>query len=186
MGRFALSPSHRVDQVVDCGLWNVDPVHFNGCAKVLDILEGTRIRCHPCLSRASQTWPVSMLAVHKLGCFQLPGILHRSLQAYDHEVKVVGTTMGLRILLQYLCESLHLCAIECEHLLVTMMACRQVETPMRMTSMQMNFPEKISDILCRNKLFGYANRLLRWLSVWTCWMWGSWADVVTHSLGCTA
>ncbi len=25
------SPSHRVDQVVDCGLWNV------GCAKLLDI-----------------------------------------------------------------------------------------------------------------------------------------------------
>lgn len=25
-----------------------------------------------------------MLAVHKLGCFQLPGILHRSLQVYDH------------------------------------------------------------------------------------------------------
>ncbi len=32
-----ISPSHRVDQVVDCGLWNVGPLLFNGCAKMLDI-----------------------------------------------------------------------------------------------------------------------------------------------------
>ncbi len=31
------SPLHRVDQVVDCGLWNVGPLLFNGCAKFLDI-----------------------------------------------------------------------------------------------------------------------------------------------------
>ncbi len=31
------SPSHRVDQVVDCGLWNVGPLLFNGCAKLLNI-----------------------------------------------------------------------------------------------------------------------------------------------------
>ncbi len=31
------SPLHRVDQVVDCGLWNVGPLLFNGCAKLLDI-----------------------------------------------------------------------------------------------------------------------------------------------------
>ncbi len=31
------SPSHRSDQVVDCGLWNVGPPLFNGCAKLLDI-----------------------------------------------------------------------------------------------------------------------------------------------------
>ncbi len=30
------SPSHRVDQVVGCGLWNVGPLLFNGCAKLLD------------------------------------------------------------------------------------------------------------------------------------------------------
>ncbi|KAL0149099.1 hypothetical protein M9458_055531 [Cirrhinus mrigala] len=30
-------PLHRVDQVVDCGLWNVGPLLFNGCAKLLDI-----------------------------------------------------------------------------------------------------------------------------------------------------
>ena len=31
------SPLHRVDQAVDCGLWNVVPVLFNDCAKLLDI-----------------------------------------------------------------------------------------------------------------------------------------------------
>ncbi len=30
--------SHRVDQVVDCGLWNVGPLLFNGCVKLLDIV----------------------------------------------------------------------------------------------------------------------------------------------------
>ncbi len=30
------SPLHRVDQVVDCGLWNVGLL-FNGCVKLLDI-----------------------------------------------------------------------------------------------------------------------------------------------------
>ncbi len=39
------SPSHRVDQVVDCGLWNVE------CW----ILAGTGTRCHIRRSRASQT-----------------------------------------------------------------------------------------------------------------------------------
>ncbi len=31
------SPLHRVDQVVDCGLWNVGPLLFNSCVKLLDI-----------------------------------------------------------------------------------------------------------------------------------------------------
>ncbi len=31
------SLSHRVDQVVDCGLVNVGPLLFNGCVKSLDI-----------------------------------------------------------------------------------------------------------------------------------------------------
>ena len=31
------SLSHRIDQVIDCGLWNVGPLLFDGCAKLLDI-----------------------------------------------------------------------------------------------------------------------------------------------------
>ncbi len=43
---------------------------------------------------------------------------------------------------------------------VMMTNCSQVETPMRMMSMQMSFPETASDF------FGYANRLLQQLSRW--------------------
>ena len=31
------SSSHRVDQAVDCGLWNVVALVFNDCATLLDI-----------------------------------------------------------------------------------------------------------------------------------------------------
>ena len=40
---------------------------------------------------------------------------------------------------------------------VTMMNCSQVETLMRTTSMQMSFPEMVSDSLCRNSLFMQTN-----------------------------
>ncbi len=49
------------------------------------ILAGTGTRCRIRRSRASQhaqwvTCPVSMLPMQELGCFQLPGIVYRSLQ----------------------------------------------------------------------------------------------------------
>jgi hypothetical protein len=31
------SLSHRVDMAVNCDLWNVVPLLFNGCVKLLDI-----------------------------------------------------------------------------------------------------------------------------------------------------
>ncbi len=71
------SPKHRVDQVVGCGLWNVGPLIFNGCAKLLDIgknwntLLYTPIQTIP--NMLNGTCPVSMLAMQELGCFQLPG-----------------------------------------------------------------------------------------------------------------
>jgi hypothetical protein len=37
LGGMTPSPSHRVDQAVDVSLWNVVPLLFNGCAKLLDI-----------------------------------------------------------------------------------------------------------------------------------------------------
>ncbi len=72
---------------------------------------------------------------------------------------------------------------------VTTMNRSQVETPMRMTSMQMSFPETVSDSLCRNYLVmqtdccssclgGWSQRSWRW----RCWMWRSWAGVVTRGL----
>ncbi len=74
---------------------------------------------------------------------------------------------------------------------VTTTNCIQVETPMRMTSMQMSFPETVSDSLCRNYLiwlckpiFAAAFRVagFRRSWRWRCWMWRSWAGVVTRGL----
>ncbi len=64
------SPSHRVDQVVDCGLWDVGPLLFNGV-----------VYADPEHPKHAQwvTCPVSMQAMQELGCFQLPGIVYRSL-----------------------------------------------------------------------------------------------------------
>ncbi len=43
------------DQVVDCGLWNVGPLLFNGCAKFAGYWQELETRCHIRQSRASQT-----------------------------------------------------------------------------------------------------------------------------------
>ncbi len=56
------SPSHRVDQVVDCGLLNVGPLLFNGCVKLLDIgrnwnmLSYTPIQSIPNMLNGWQVW----------------------------------------------------------------------------------------------------------------------------------
>ncbi len=110
------SPSHRVDQVVDCGLWNVGPLIFNGCVKLLDIgrnwntlsyspiqsipnmLNGWHVRwvCWPC-----KNWDV--FSFQEL-CTD-PCIMGLCIIMLQHEVMVVDewTTMGLRILSRYLC-----------------------------------------------------------------------------------
>jgi len=83
--QYNTSPSHRVDQVVDCGLWNVGPLLFNGCAKLLDIGRSwNTLSCMPIQSIPKMlngvSCPMNMLAIQELGCFQLPAIVHRSLQ----------------------------------------------------------------------------------------------------------
>ncbi len=77
----------------------------------------------------------------------------------------------------------------CPLKLVTMTNCSQVETPMRMTSMQMSYPETVSDRLCRNYLIKQTNccsscpgGCLRRSWRWRCWMWRSWAGAVTCGL----
>ncbi len=56
------SPSLRVYQVVDCGLWNVGPLLFNGCVKLLDIgrnwntLSYTPIQSIPNLLNGWHVW----------------------------------------------------------------------------------------------------------------------------------
>ena len=80
------SPLHRVDQAVDCGLWNVVPLLFNGCAKLLDIggncnmLSSTSIQSITNMLNGFVTFLVSMQAMEELGHFPLPGIVYRSLQ----------------------------------------------------------------------------------------------------------
>ena len=77
------SPSHRVDQAVDCGLWNVVPLLFIGCVKLLDIggNRNTIVHIDPEHPKRAQwvTCLVSMQAMEELGHFQLPGVDHRSL-----------------------------------------------------------------------------------------------------------
>ncbi len=82
---------------------------------------------------------------------------------------------------------------------VTMTNCSQVETPMRMTSIQMSFPETVSDSLCRNSLViqtdccssclgGWSQTILevKMLDVevlgWCGYMWSA----VLRPVGCTA
>ncbi len=79
------SPSHRVDQVVDCGLWNDGPLLLQWLCEVAGYwqeLEHAVVYADPEHPKHAQwvTCPVSMLAMQELGCFQLPGIVYRSLQ----------------------------------------------------------------------------------------------------------
>ncbi len=74
------APSHRVDQVVDCGLQNV---LFNGSAKLLDIGRNWNTLLYTPENPKHAQWVtflVSVRAMQELGCFQLPGIVCRSLQ----------------------------------------------------------------------------------------------------------
>ncbi len=83
--------------------------------------------------------------------------------------------------------------------LVTAMNCSQVETPMRTTSMQMSFPDTVSDSLCRNSLViqtdccsscpgGWSQTILevKMLDVgvlgWCSYTWSA----VVRPVGCTA
>ncbi len=224
------APSHRVDQVVDCGLWDVGPLLFNGCAKLLDIgrnwntlsytpiqsipnmLNGWHVRwvCWPC-----KNWDV--FSFQKLctdPCNMGPCII-----MLQHEVMFVDEwhnngppgSRHVSLCIKNAINKMHLCSLSitwtplpswanlsttltsanrspirrhtvtaicpvqwnpgfmceentsskcqmplnvsiCPLKTVTTTNCSQVETPMRTTSMQMSFPETVSDSLCRNSL----------------------------------
>ncbi len=87
----------------------------------------------------------------------------------------------------------------CLHKSVTMMNCSQVETPMRTTSMQMSFPEMVSDSLCRNTLVmqtdccsscpgGWSQMILevKMLDVEVLGWCGYMGSAVVRPVGCTA
>lgn len=74
-------PSHRLDRVVDCVQWIVE-VHSSPMAVwSCRILAGTGTRCRT--RRSVQIIPNMFSGQHvwqELGCFHLPGIVHRSLR----------------------------------------------------------------------------------------------------------
>ncbi len=124
------SPSHRVDQVVDCSLWNVGPLLFNGCAKLLDIgrnwntlsctpiqsipnmLNGWHVRwvCWPC-----KNWDVfSFQKLYTDPCNMGPCII-----MLQHEVMVVDEwhnngpqdLVTVSLCIQNAINKMHLCSL---------------------------------------------------------------------------
>jgi hypothetical protein len=78
------SPSHRVDQAVDCGVWNVVPLLKWLCevAVYWRELEHAVVHIDPEHPIDAQwvTCLVTMQAMEDLGHFQLPGIVYSSLK----------------------------------------------------------------------------------------------------------
>ncbi len=79
------SPSHRVDQVVDCDLWECWSTPLQWLCEVAGYrqeLEHTVVYADPEYPKHAQwvTCPVSMLTMQELECFQLPRIVYRSMQ----------------------------------------------------------------------------------------------------------
>ncbi len=121
------SPSHRVDQVVDCGLWNVGPLIFNGCAKFLDIgrnwntLSYTPIQSIPNMLYIMGDMPSEYAGHARPGmfsasrnCVQILATWGRALSCSNMRwwSWMNGTTMGLRISSRYLC-ALKIPSIKC-------------------------------------------------------------------------
>ncbi len=110
------SPSHRVDQVVDCGLWNVGPLLFNGCAKLLDIGRNWNTLSYMPI-QSTQTCSMGDISGEYSGhartgmfsasrnCVQILATQGCALSCYNMSrwLWMNGTTMGLRISSRYLC-----------------------------------------------------------------------------------
>ena len=75
------SPSHRVDQAVECSLWNVVPLLCE-VSEYCQELEHVVLHVDPERPKHAQwmTCLVIMQAMEELGHFQLPGIVYRSLR----------------------------------------------------------------------------------------------------------
>ncbi len=108
------SPSHRVDQVVDCGML----VHSSSMAvQSCWLLAGTVTRCHIRWSRASQTCSMGDMSVEYAGhartgmfsasrnCVQILATWGSALSCCNMRWWrwMNSTTMGLRISSRYLC-----------------------------------------------------------------------------------
>lgn len=105
---------HRVDQVVDCVLWNVGPLLFNVCAKLLDIGRNWNMRSYP-RCKASQTCSKSDMPGEYAGRPRLytdPCNIQPCVILLQHEV-IYSTTIGLRTSSRYLC-AFKMLSIKCK------------------------------------------------------------------------
>ncbi len=123
------SPLHRVDQVVDCGLWNVGPLLFWLCkvAGYWQELEHAVVYADPEHPKHAQwvTCPVSMLAMQELGCFLLPVSyidpcnMRPCIIMLQHEVMVVDEwhnngsqyLVTVSLCIQNVINKMHLCSL---------------------------------------------------------------------------
>ena len=109
------SSSHRVDQAVDCDLWNVVPLLFNGCAKMLcgncQELEHTVVHVYPEHPKHAQ-WVTSLVRIQAMGelghsrnCVQIIATWGCAWSCWNMRWwwRMNGTTMSLRISSRYLC-----------------------------------------------------------------------------------
>ncbi len=98
------SPLHRVDQVVDCVLWNVGPLLFNGCAKLLDIGRNWNTLSYTLIPNILNGWHVRWVC---WPCKNWDVFSFQELCTDPCNMRwwswMNGTTMGLRISSQYLC-----------------------------------------------------------------------------------
>ncbi len=125
------SPSHRVDQVVDCGLWNVVSLLFKGCAKLLDIGRNWNTLSYTPIQSISIGDMSSEYAGHartemfsaSRNCVQILATWGRALSCCNMRwwSWMNGTTMGLRIssrvslCLQNAINKMHLCPLPNTH-----------------------------------------------------------------------
>ncbi len=95
------SPSHRVDQVIDCGLWNAGPLLFNGCAKLLDIGRNW----NPLSYTPIQNIPNTLNRWASRNCVQIFATWSRALSCCNMRwwSWMNSKTMSLRISSRYLC-----------------------------------------------------------------------------------
>ena len=207
-------PSHRVDQVVDCSLWNVGPLLFNGCAKFAGYwqeLEHAGVYTNPEHPKHAQwvTCPVSMLAMQELGCFQLPGIVYIALQPganpqcwHQQTTHPYDTTHTVCHLPRTVKTGIHVWR---EHLSNVSDAFEYEHFPTQVSyvdTLQSGWdPDEDNEPADElpwhsfwqfvQKFFGYANRLLQQLEVYMLdvevlgWCGYTWSAVV-RPVGCTA
>ncbi len=121
------SPSHRVDQVVDCGLWNVGPFLFNGCAKLLDIGRNWNMLLYTPIQSIPSSPKVNMLAMQDVFSFQElctdPCSMGPCNIMLQHEVMIVDEwhnngpqdLVMISLCIQNAINKMHMCSLSITH-----------------------------------------------------------------------